>query len=156
MALLDILKKEKGGRSEEKRKSPKTKESVIDKKKTEEEKGTRNKKIKDVKKSKQSRKTLRKKLPEAAYKVLIAPYVTEKTTAAAEKNQYVFKVFSRANKIQIKKAIEDVFGVSVEQIRTVNIHRKPKRIGGRQGWEKGYKKAIIKVRQDQKIDILTR
>ena len=156
MALLGILKKGKGEKSEEKRKSPKTKESVIDKKKTEEEKGARNKKVKDVKKSKQSQKTLRRKLPETAYRILIAPYTTEKTAAAAEENQYVFKVFPRANKIQIKKAVEDVFGVSVEQVRTVNIHRKPKRVGGKQGWEKGYKKAIVKIKQGQKIDILSR
>ena len=98
----------------------------------------------------------RKKTSEFAYRVLKGPHVTEKATDLAAKNQYVFRVFPRANKIEIKKAVEEVYGVNVINVRIINIPRKPKKLGRTSGWKKGYKKAIVKVKQGQKIEIMPR
>jgi len=92
-----------------------------------------------------------------AYKVLAEPHVTEKATDLEAKNKYVFKVFSKTNKIEIKKAIESLYGVNVINVSIVNIPRKKRRIGRmRQGWRKGYKKAIVTIKQGQKIEIMPR
>lgn len=98
-------------------------------------------------------KTARKSSPEA-YKTLVGIHVTEKATDLTGQNQYVFKVFKNANKIQIRKAIENVFGVSVLNVNIVNIPRKKKRWGRTEGFKKGYKKAIVKLKPGEKIDIM--
>jgi large subunit ribosomal protein L23 len=84
------------------------------------------------------------------------PHITEKTTALAKKNQYVFKVYPRTNKIEIKKAVEKLYGVDVLAVRIINIPRKKRVLGRISGWRKGYKKALIKVKEGQKIDVLPR
>ena len=91
-----------------------------------------------------------------SYLILKEPHITEKTTALAKKNQYVFKVYPRTNKIEIKKAVEKLYGVDVLAVRIINIPRKKRVLGRRSGWRKGYKKALIKVREGQKIDVLPR
>jgi len=85
------------------------------------------------------------------------PHITEKAAFLAEKNnQYVFRVTDNANKTEIKKAVEDIFGVKVEKVRIINIPSKRKIIKGIEGSKKGYKKAIIQVKQGQKIEIISR
>ena len=74
----------------------------------------------------------------------------------ARKYQYIFKVWPRANKTEIKKAIEDVFGVEVKGVRIVNIPKKKRRLGRIEGFRKGYKKAIVKIKEGQKIEVLPR
>jgi large subunit ribosomal protein L23 len=88
--------------------------------------------------------------------ILKAPHITEKATDLSEKNKYVFKVYSRTNKIEIKKAIQDLYGVDVLTVRIINIPSRKRRLGKNEGWQKGYKKAIIKIKQGQKIEILPR
>jgi large subunit ribosomal protein L23 len=88
--------------------------------------------------------------------ILIAPQITEKTTMLAQKNQYVFKVHSRANKTEIKKAIEKVYNVQVLDVKIINIPGKKRRLGKISGWKKGYKKAIVKTKEGQKIEVLPR
>jgi large subunit ribosomal protein L23 len=93
----------------------------------------------------------------SAYKVLGSPHVTEKATGLSESDQYIFKVLPRSNKIEIKKAIESLYEVKVEKIRIINIHRKKRRVGRtREGWKKGYKKAIVRIKKGQKIEIMPR
>ena len=89
-----------------------------------------------------------------AYRVLKSLHVTEKATDLSKNNQYVFEVFPESNKTEIKKAIEGVFNVDVISVNTVKNPGKRRRIGRTFGWKKGLKKAIIKVRAGQKIDIL--
>ena len=91
-----------------------------------------------------------------AWRYIIAPHITEKASYLAEKNQYVFKVSKDANKIEIKKAIGDLFGVEVEKIRIIKVPKKRRRRGRIEGWKKGYKKAIVKIKEGQKIEILPR
>ena len=85
--------------------------------------------------------------------IIIAPVITEKSAAAAEKNVYTFKVASEANKIQIKKAIEAAFGVKVEKVNTLNTKAKAKRVGRYTGKTKTYKKAIVTLAEGQSIDV---
>jgi large subunit ribosomal protein L23 len=87
-----------------------------------------------------------------AHKILVEPWVTEEATRIGEFNKYVFKVASIADKKSIKKAVEDLYGVEVTRVNTINIPRK-KRIRGRvTGWKSGYKKAIITLKEGDKIE----
>jgi len=88
-----------------------------------------------------------------SYKFLLAPWITEASTAAAELNKYVFKVDSSANKNQIKKAIEDLYKVKVTAVNTVKIARKFRNYGRTPGWKAGFKKAIITVKAGDKIEL---
>ena len=88
--------------------------------------------------------------------VLISPQITEKATALAQKNQYVFKIFPKANKTEIKKVIEDLYKVEVLNIKIINVPKKRRRSGKISGWKKGYKKAIVKIKEGQKIEVLPR
>jgi len=87
--------------------------------------------------------------------VLTSPHITEKATLLSGDNQYVFKVFSKANKIEIKKAIESLYRVKVIGVRVINVPAKQRRLGKTQGWKKGYKKAIIQIKKGQKIEAIT-
>jgi len=91
-----------------------------------------------------------------SYKILKGPHITEKAGDLTEKNQYVFKIFPRANKIGVKKAIEDTYGVDVVSIKIINVPKKKRRLGKIQGTRPGYKKAIVKIKKGQKIEVLPR
>ncbi len=98
-----------------------------------------------------------KAAPKTASRVLgqiIRPHITEKATNLAAKNQYVFVVQPRAHKGGVARSIEKMYGVNVEQVRMVNVHAKEMLLGRTKGIKKGYKKAIVKVKEGQKIDIL--
>jgi len=86
--------------------------------------------------------------------VLKAPLVTEKVTKLQESlNQYVFRVDRRANKIEIKQAVERRFGVKVTKVRTMNVRGKLKRLGRFTGRQPDWKKAIITLSEGDKIDL---
>ena len=87
---------------------------------------------------------------------LKSPHVTEKATDLLEKNQYVFKVNARTNKTEVAKTIENFYGVNVVAVRIVNIPAKKRRMGRTVGRKPGYKKAIIKLKKGQKIELLPR
>jgi len=91
-----------------------------------------------------------------AFRVLKAPHITEKATDLTASNQYVFKIYPRANKVDVKKAIEKVFGVDVTGVRVINIPKKKRRLGKIKGFKEGYKKAIVKIKEGQKIEVLSR
>lgn len=99
---------------------------------------------------------LKKRVSKIAYRVLASPHVTEKATTLEKDNKYIFKVFPRANKTEIKKGINELYGVDVIDIKIINIHRKKRKVGRRIGWKKGYKKAIIRLKKGQKIEIISR
>jgi large subunit ribosomal protein L23 len=91
-----------------------------------------------------------------AYQILKTPHVTEKATSLTSKNHYVFKVWPRANKVEVKKAVEDIFGVDVVSVKIVNVTEKRRRLGRVEGFRSGYKKAIVRLKEGQKIEILPR
>lgn len=80
--------------------------------------------------------------------------LSERTTHLTEKfNQYTFIVDPRATKPEIRKAIESIFGKKVQKVRTMNIYGKPKRRGnGPLGRTSSYKKAIVRLKEGEKID----
>ncbi len=93
---------------------------------------------------------------ETAWKVISVPHITEKATDLTANNQYIFRVFKSANKAEIKKAIEDIYGVEVEGVRIINVRPKKRRLGKIEGQRKGYKKAIVKIKKGQEIEVLPR
>ena len=85
--------------------------------------------------------------------IIKAPVITEKAGLLAGKNQYVFKVDPRANKTEIKQAIEKIFNVKVEGIRTLNVKPKKRRVGRYTGLTKRTKKAIVTLADGQQIEL---
>jgi len=90
------------------------------------------------------------------YRILKTPHITEKATDLTNQNQYIFKIYPRANKLEVKKAIENLYGVDVISVKIINIPPKRRRLGRIEGWRKGYKKAIIRIKEGQKIEVLPR
>lgn len=90
--------------------------------------------------------------------ILIAPIITEKQTAVTENtpNRYGFKVISSATKFQIKKAVEDMYGVNVKSVNTINYdgkkYRRFTKAGVISGSKSAFKKAIVTLVEDQTID----
>lgn len=84
--------------------------------------------------------------------IIIAPVITEKAAYATENNVYTFKVKKSANKIEIKKAIESLFGVKVLNVNTLITKPKDKRVGRYTGQTKTYKKAIVTLKDGDKIE----
>jgi len=85
--------------------------------------------------------------------VIVAPIISEKATAAAEKNnQVLFKVLRDATKPEIKAAVELMFKVEVDSVRTVNIKGKTKRFGGRIGRRDHVKKAYVSLKAGQELN----
>jgi len=101
-------------------------------------------------------KEVKKKEMGEAYRILASPQITEKAAALAEKNQYTFRVWPKANKIEIKKAIGWLYGVDVKAVKIIKIPAKKRRLGRISGWKKGYKKAIVKIKEGQKIEVMPR
>ena len=85
------------------------------------------------------------------YDIIFAPVITEKTAMMEAEGKYVFKVDVRANKTQIKQAIEKAFNVKVESINTMNNHPKDRRVGRYTGKTNRYKKAIVKLAKGSTI-----
>ncbi len=85
---------------------------------------------------------------------LKSPYLTEKSTLLEKENKYLFKVRKEANKSEVKKEIERKYSVNVLSVNIINIKRKKRRIGRQQGFKKGFKKAIVQVKEGQKIELL--
>ncbi|GJL79045.1 MAG: 50S ribosomal protein L23 [Nitrospinaceae bacterium] len=88
------------------------------------------------------------------YRVIQKPLVTEKSTQLQEDGNWVaFRVNPGANKIQIKKAIEKIFNVSVLQVNTVNVRGKSRRFGRNIGVSKNWKKAMLRLKDGDKIEM---
>ena len=85
--------------------------------------------------------------------ILKAPVVTEKSENARNEGKYTFKVDSRANKLEIKEAIEKIFNVKVTSIRTMNVKPKKRRVGRYAGLTNRTKKAIVTLAEGQTIDL---
>ena len=92
---------------------------------------------------------------ERLLKVLKAPHISEKSTMVAEKNNtIVFKVATNATKADIKAAVEKLFEVKVEAVRTLNVMGKTKRTGARVGKRSDWKKAYVTLVPGQDIDFM--
>ncbi|MEI7890621.1 MAG: 50S ribosomal protein L23 [bacterium] len=90
---------------------------------------------------------------EVAYRVLIEPWITEKTHKAIADNKYTFKVVKSSTKKQVKLAIEGTYGVAVSKITVVNIKPKKKAYGRHMGVKSGFKKATVTLKEGSKIEL---
>ena len=82
--------------------------------------------------------------------IIIHPIITEKSMNGAAMKKYTFEVAKNAEKIQIKKAVEELFGVKVEKVNTLNVRGRLRRQGRHQGYTRSWKKAIVKLTEDSK------
>lgn len=88
------------------------------------------------------------------YNIIIKPLVTEQGMHFANtKNAYSFEVNKKANKIQIRGAVERLYSVKVTDVRTANVKGKPRRHGRSMGMTKSWKKAVVVLHQDYHIDL---
>ena len=86
-----------------------------------------------------------------AYDIIIRPVITEQSMEATDQKKYVFIVANDANKIEIKKAVSEIFGVKVEKVTTLCMDGKVKRQGRYpEGRTASYKKAVVKLTADSK------
>ncbi len=85
--------------------------------------------------------------------IILHPLITERTAIAETSGKYTFKVSPRANKTEIKKAVEKIFNTKVEKVNIVNTQSKTRRRGKTIGEVSGFKKAIVTLEKGQKIKI---
>jgi large subunit ribosomal protein L23 len=167
MPLFDIFKKKKKELEEEKVAKEEKKEKLEPQKELEVKTGKKEKTgkektgkektetRKEQKKEQKKEKVIRKrKKTSNPYRFLESAHITEKATDLSRLNQYLFRVPSQANKIEIKKSVEDIYDVNVLKVRIVNIPERERRLGRTKGIKRGYKKAIVKIKEGQKIELL--
>jgi large subunit ribosomal protein L23 len=89
------------------------------------------------------------------FDIIKRPLITEKGTASQEAaNQYYFAVDPRATKTDIRRAVSDIFGVSVVAVRTMNVGGKRRRVGMNTGRTAAWKKAIVTLKEGERIEFL--
>ena len=87
----------------------------------------------------------------SAYDVIIRPVITEQSMEDLDIKKFVFEVDKHATKVEIKKAVEEIFGVTVIKVTTSTVHGKQKRTGRYPaGTQKSWKKAVVKLSEDSK------
>ena len=86
----------------------------------------------------------------SCYDIIIKPIITERSMEATGDKKYVFQVAPDAGKIEIRNAIEEIFGVKVKDVNTMNVRGKEKRMGVHKGYRSDWKKAIIQLKPDSK------
>ena len=86
-----------------------------------------------------------------SYDIIIRPIITERSMSSVAEKKYVFEVAPNAGKIEIKKAVEEIFSVKVDSVNTMNVPGKAKRMGAaRPGRTNDWKKAIVQLTEDSK------
>ena len=85
--------------------------------------------------------------------VIIHPIVSEKSYALLAANKYTFRVHPDAHKTQVRQAVEELFGVRVQEVRTMSVKSKPKRRGYAFGRTREWKKAVVQLHPDDTIEL---
>lgn len=88
-----------------------------------------------------------------SYQILVRPVITEKNTLLNEQGKYVFEVAPEANKIEIKRAVEEVFKVKVSAVNVLRVPGKMRRLGRKSGMTRSWKKAIVTLQPGQRIEL---
>jgi large subunit ribosomal protein L23 len=88
-----------------------------------------------------------------AHDVIIRPIVSEKSYDLMEQNRYTFEVDRRASKPQIASAVEEIFGVTVSKVNTMNMSGKPRRLRYNKGLSRSWKKAVVTLKEGDTIDL---
>lgn len=89
----------------------------------------------------------------SAYRILVKPLVTEKASVAGAENKYIFEVANNANKVEVAKAIKEVYGIAPTKVNIVCVLGKKSRYGKTQGKRKDWKKAIITLPEGKSIKV---
>ncbi len=149
----------KGAIENKKKPTKKPVERAVEKEKTEgpvkhiEVSETREEKPSDaVLKEPENKKLLKKEFSHAAYRFLKSPHITEKAVSLGAQNKYVFKISPEANGVEAKKAIQELYGVRVENVNIIKIPRKKRRVGKSEGFKPGFKKIIVTLKEGDKIE----
>ncbi len=87
-----------------------------------------------------------------AHDIIVRPIITEKSSRLMGFNKYTFEVLPQANKIEIRKAVEEVFKVKVSSVHTIKVRSKPKRMGRFLGRSRSWKKAIVTLLPGERIE----
>ena len=82
--------------------------------------------------------------------IILAPVITEKSVAALSEKKYTFRVADGANKIEIAKAVEEIFGVQVAKVNTISMKGKLRRMGRHEGYTSDWKKAVVTLTEESK------
>ena len=85
--------------------------------------------------------------------VIVEPVISEKSYALMAEGKYTFRVADRAHKTQIAHAVEEIFGVTVAEVRTAKVRAKPKRRGLHKGKTRAWKKAIVELAPGERIEL---
>lgn len=118
--------------------------------------------LKKEKQEKRPEKTREADAPRSAAKdinlgagigVIASPHVTEKSVAGAERGAYVFRVREGSNKVAVKKAVAERYGVTVVSVNIVKQHGKKRRIGRREGMRSGFTKAVVTIKSGEAIEL---
>lgn len=82
--------------------------------------------------------------------IILAPVITEKAVGALQEKKYTFKVAKSANKIEIGKAVAEIFGVKVAKVNTISMKGHLRRMGRNEGYTSDWKKAVVTLTEDSK------
>ncbi len=147
MAITNIFNKDKGERNGKKTFNPSKSAARVTDAKKEGQTAAKRTETAPVSAGKESA---------SIYRIIRNPHITEKATRLTQINQYVFKVCDNVNKSEIRKAVEDYYGVDVVKVRMIHIPSRTKRRGKGVAIKQGYKKAIVAVAKGQAIEVLPR
>ncbi len=145
MALLDFLKNKEQAEKAKKSASAKSSGETKPAKKAGDVK---------VEKKAEAPKATVKTTGAFAFEAIKEPRISEKATILSEKDQYTFEVTAGYNKNEIRKAIEGIYGVDVLSVNIIKIPPKKRRLGRTEGFRKAYTKAVVRIKEGQKIEIL--
>lgn len=144
MALLDFLKKkDEAEKAKTKPAKKPAKASVV-----------KEEKIKAEPAAPKAVKTAKAGNTKFSFDAVKQPHISEKASDLSIKDQYIFKVNAGYNKKEIKDAVEGIYNVDVLAVNIIKIPAKKRRLGRTEGFRKAYKKAIVKIKNGQKIEIL--
>ena len=88
-----------------------------------------------------------------SHEILVRPIITEKNTMLNDQGKYTFEVLQDANKIEIKRAVEEIFNVRVTTVNTIKVPGKLRRFGRNAGMTRVWKKAIVTLAPGERIDL---
>ncbi len=89
----------------------------------------------------------------SSHEILVRPIVTEKNTMLGEQDKYTFEVLEATNKIEIKRAVEEVFKVRVTRVNIIRVPGKMRRMGRHAGMTRSWKKAVVTLEAGQRIEL---
>jgi large subunit ribosomal protein L23 len=88
-----------------------------------------------------------------AVDIVKRPLITEKSTKLVEEGKYTFEVMQGANKVEVKKAVEELFKVNVVSVNIINVRKKERRVGKYTGLRPAVRKAIVTLQKGQTLDV---